>query len=584
MENHILWRRCRRPSSFSLLAVLCICLVPGGIMAWNSAATTLTPSTRTLGITSITRCLSSRTLRPRIQRQPKTRQALLASISSSSNDQEAEGEEITVAIIGGGIAGLTCAQYLSKLQQHPGNGKSVVFRPTVFDTGRLRPGGRCSSRWPDDPDKDGDSNNGFRKLLQSTSTIVDHAAQILTVPEGFPEFQAQVDVWEKEGTIAKYPENTVCDIVGGQKDGDGPSFQLQPINHPSSGTPMYYGTKGMGSIPLRIAQDVHDLKQDVWVAPSNGVRYQKETNRWKLQAKGQTLGIFDRIVIAHNGKCADRIMSQTPAKLVHNLLKVNFASSVSSKSGGGKRMTLNSIYSLSFAVPRCSPTSVLNQALPAHQFVCGFIQNEPSLRFLTCHNRKFNTHNQNDRDDADDGNNVDVWTVLSSPSFAKKHKAPQEFLPDEVIENVTSLMLQGLEHSLNLPQNALQDQVLESRLQLWGAAVPLNVWTTASKKGNTGFLYDGKFGVGVCGDWLLDPSIAGAWDSGRRLAEYMIQTSSSSSSHHSTTNPKKPPLVGVKGSFHASEGSAKAGIGSFPGRSKQQQQQQEEKEGSAMNR
>ena len=459
------------------------------------------------------------------------------SSSASSTRQAASTKELeteTVAIIGGGIAGLSCAQFLSQ------GGK---FRPTVFDTGRLRPGGRCSSRRPED--REAEDNDNDYPLLKST--IIDHAAQILSLPgtagtgEEFQEFQKQLTQWEEEGVILKYPENAVCNILKG--DARAPGFRLEPINtNPNS--PMYYGKEGMGSIPLRMAQDVEQLEQDVWVAPSNGVRYQKESGKWKLQAKGETLGIFDRIVIAHNGKCADRIMSKTPSKLVHNLLRVNFASSV--PKWGGKRMTLNSIYSLSFAVDASSTAcQVLRQALPADKFVCGFIQNEPTLRFLSCQSRKYPPpQNSSSRE-------VEVWTVLSSAPFAKKHKAPQEFLPEDVIQNVTSLLLQGLEKSLALPSESLQNDILESRLQLWGAAVPLNVWQSQQRK-DTGFLFDGKFGVGVCGDWLLDPSIGGAWESGRRLAAFM------------TNNPTdRMSLIGVKGSFQASEGSGKAGIGSF---------------------
>ena len=43
------------------------------------------------------------------------------------------------------------------------------------------------------------------------------------------------------------------------------------------------------------------------------------------------------------------------------------------------------------------------------------------------------------------------------------------------------------------------------------------------EKGSNGFVYDDKFGVGVCGDWLLDsPSgIESAWESGRLLANHL---------------------------------------------------------------
>ena len=39
------------------------------------------------------------------------------------------------------------------------------------------------------------------------------------------------------------------------------------------------------------------------------------------------------------------------------------------------------------------------------------------------------------------------------------------------------MLLYGLERSLALPPDSLRESVLESRLQLWGAAVPVNVWT-----------------------------------------------------------------------------------------------------------
>jgi malic enzyme len=55
----------------------------------------------------------------------------------------------TVAIVGGGIAGLSCAHQLSSaVTIH--NESPTIYNVTVFDTGRLRSGGRCSSRNPHD--------------------------------------------------------------------------------------------------------------------------------------------------------------------------------------------------------------------------------------------------------------------------------------------------------------------------------------------------------------------------------------------------------------------------------------------------
>lgn len=166
--------------------------------------------------------------------------------------------------------------------------------------------------------------------------------------------------------------------------------------------------------------DSHDrsfqVEQDVWVSPSSGIRYQKDTKKWKVQAKGQTLGYYDKLIIAHNGKCADRIMSKTPSKDVHALLRVNFAPT--GPAHGGKKMTLNSIYSLAIALPK---DSELSQALK-ESFVSGFVKNHPNLRMITCQTRKYPDPGPNNKN----SHAHEVWTVLSSAKFAKKYKAPQE--------------------------------------------------------------------------------------------------------------------------------------------------------------
>lgn len=135
----------------------------------------------------------------------------------------------------------------------------------------------------------------------------------------------------------------------------------------------------------------------------------------------------------------------------------------------------------------------------------------------------------------------EVWNILSSAKFAKAYKAPQEFLPPETVQEVTQLLLQAVQESLAI---LAPIQPLESRVQLWGAAVPLNTWSKP-------FLWDQQYQVGVCGDWLVEPSIAGAWTSGTALANHLLLAGNS-------------PTFGIDGSFQRSESSSRLGIVALP--------------------
>jgi len=449
----------------------------------------------------------------------------------------------SVAIIGGGIAGLSCAQHLQ-----------VNYNPTVFDTGRIRPGGRCSSRYPDDEPKSKSQNQD--SIL--SNYIIDHAAQILMAPEGdaFDSFRDQVDEWKQQGIVRSFPKDSVVEVLAkGVDGGDGSNATNRiPLIQPVNSKHMYYCPDGFGSIPLNMAKsnDLH-IEQDVWISPSSGVKYvnTKSQPQWSVQTNGKKFGTYDHVVIAHNGKCADRLMSKTPAKDLHSLLRVDFRPYV--PDWGGKKMTLNSIYSLTVAL-KMGEMEELSQIV-GKDVTTAFIKNEPNLKLITNQSVKLGAGASGKND------GIEVWTLLSSAKFAKKYKGPQENLPQERVEEVTTLMLASLERSLGLKIGGIHEgAVKDSRLQLWGAAVPLNVWSPTEQgddSKNYGFMYDGEHGVGVCGDWLLDPSIAGAWESGRRLANWM----SSSLEEDGKSNASSVGLPSLGGEFKQSRAASGSGIG-----------------------
>ena len=284
---------------------------------------------------------------------------------------------------------------------------------------------------------------------------------------------------------------------------------------------------------------------------------------------------------------ADRIMSRTPAKAFHSLLRTQFAPYV--PQWGGNQMTLNSIYSLVFAVKSAKKNdddvdgygklhSPIAQALSRLSSSSNndndgsgdgvytvMINNEPSLRLLSCNTLKHH-HRQTPNSDS----NIEVYTLLSSPKFGKQYKGPQENLPPELTSTVVMKLLESLERSLALREGSVVETVVDLKLQLWGAAVPMNTWTstTATSNGKSsgdvdGFVYDALHGVGACGDWILDSSIAGAWESGRRLADWILTTS------HDVGIDSVPMLsVGLPeegmGKFIPSRAALESGIGTIP--------------------
>ncbi|KAL7487103.1 hypothetical protein ACHAW6_012713 [Cyclotella cf. meneghiniana] len=539
-------------------------------------------------------------------------------VASSSRETNVPLPPLSIAILGGGIAGLSCATHLLRQTNDSNNNRNV--RITLFDTGRLRPGGRCASRLPNDSPavvknrSSGAGNSNVRRVcddehhdnrsesrsvpesmissllrhqqslsasaasrdrILTTMGPVDHAAQILSIPDNIPSlvdesdeacFQRQIIKWTQDQVIDTFPEGSVCELSSLDRTHETTSNSCKAHLRPVQGQ-MYYGKGGMSSIPIAMRDHClsfnnshqHSLTsfhimQDVWVSPSNGVKYigdshnddddnnnNNEHYRWELRAGHKSLGKYHRLIIAHNGKCADRIMSNTPAKEFHSLLRTKFAPNV--PHWGGNEMTLNSIYSLVFAIqcpkpetnnhesavhashdsPIVNALNKLSQSSndtpssqqPANDIYTVIIKNEPNLRLLSSNTLKHH-HLQNQNSQS----NIEVYTLLSSPQFGRKYKGPQENLPLDLMETVATEMLQSLENALNIERGGVMRRVIDLKLQLWGAAVPMNTWKSG-KRDHEGFVYDARYGVGACGDWILDASIAGAWASGRRLADWI---------------------------------------------------------------
>lgn len=151
-----------------------------------------------------------------------------------------------VAIVGAGIAGLSCAQVLHDHHWHV----------TVFDKGRA-PGGRASTR---------------RNAL-----AFDHGAQYFTVTDD--EFAETVASWRQRGVVAAWQARVVAiDRVG--------------VLSASSPRQRLVGVPDMDAIAAHMARGL-DVRCGVTVAPPR-----RDQRRWTLaDVEGHALGFFDALVV-----------------------------------------------------------------------------------------------------------------------------------------------------------------------------------------------------------------------------------------------------------------------------------------------
>eukprot|EP00887_Chlorella_sp_A99_P001479 scaffold8.g1479.t1 len=350
-------------------------------------------------------------------------------------------ETARVAIIGGGLAGLVCAEQLAQ--------QGIAL--TVFDTGEHGVGGRLATRSA----ADGSLPDAPPGLL------FDHAVQFFTATD--PWFSALAQQWEAAGVVHRW-EGAVGVLAAGR-------FEPLP-----AGPPRYIAAGGMRALAQHLtalaAAVTHassagavsglvDVQRPQWVSSA---RYSPEEGGWRLVARGRDHGLYDAVVIAHNGKRGRYLQ-------VHRQLR---------------RLKLSANWSLMAAFEE--PLGL--------EFEGAFVRGSEVLAWVGNNTAKLGLA-------AADG--PECWTLISTQAA---NKVPQEAIPPEAASRVTREMLAAFGGSLGLRL----PRVTFSRVQMWGAALPQNspnvpcVWDPASR-------------VGVCGDWLLGSSLQAAAVSGRALAQ-----------------------------------------------------------------
>lgn len=415
---------------------------------------------------------------PTEEEQPSCSSPVQRSLRGPRKSEAWEG--LPVAIIGGGLSGLACGLALMRRG----------IRSTVFDTGKRAPGGRASSRL---------LKSSFEKVY-----LVDHAVQAFTAQ--IPEVKDLVAEMEVAGAVQRW-HGAVGTIL--------PNGSFHKRDEISEGA-LYIGSAraGMGGIAKWFAKG-QDLKQDVWVA-----RLERDQSSWNLlntRRKRISDESYSYVVMAHNGKCADRLIKSAPAKTAaHAPLRCKFTSKASPTND---RLELSSLWVCVLAVPK-----------GVADFEGAFVETNEVLSWVGNNSAKYNDFKQE----------TDAWTVISTPEYGSANKCSQEFIPDNVRAKVSSEMCAAFGELLGgaAGSNCSNWEVLH--LQLWGAALPLNVC-------GQHFVHDPINDVGICGDWLTAPSVEGAIFSGLALAGAVEQHLNKSGKARSGRAPRALPFKAFGG-------------------------------------
>lgn len=372
-----------------------------------------------------------------------------------------------VAIIGGGLSGLCCARRLAQLG----------IKSVIFDTGEHGVGGRMATRRSDD---ESIRDSWMTRELAGAGLFFDHAAQCFTVTD--PRFKELVDEWVQEGLTQRWQG-----VVGTLSKG-----RFIPL--PESSPPLFVGSQGMRELARNMLsnlvskysnRELVKVVRPMWVSQAKA-DLTKEGG-WKLTGNRRPQGTYDALVIAHNGKCANRLVGDIGAPFVARQLM---------------SLRLSAVWVMMVAFPQPLPTSIEG----------AFVEGDPVLSWVANNTAKLGLSHPG-------WPHLQCWTLVSTNTYGQRNKVPQEAIPPEVHDKVSREMLQALARLLSPAPGtaATLPQPVFVKSQLWGAALPINspkvdcIWDAASR-------------VGVCGDWLQGASLQAAAVSGCALAERIAMT------------------------------------------------------------
>lgn len=337
-----------------------------------------------------------------------------------------------VAIVGAGIAGLSCARALH----------AHHIPVTLFEKAR-GPAGRTSTR------RQGPDALRF-----------DHGAQYFTVAD--PRFAREVELWHTQHLVLPW-EARFATLAEGR---------WHPTPH-SKDHPRWVGQPGMNAVAKSLA-----LGLTLHTRTRVGALNPTPQGGWALSSvEGEDLGHFDRVVLAIPPAQALDLLPER-----HPLLDA--------ARDGDARMTPCWTAMVAFDSP--VPWEIDGARVEAPDATLAWAARDSSKPGRAAGER---------------------WVLQASASWSQQWlEAPREDIAPRLLDAFEALVGQPLPAHTSLVAHR------------WRYALAAPAETSAEARSR----YDDPTGLGLCGDWMANGKVEGAWLSGADMAGHLLRTSSTS--------------------------------------------------------
>lgn len=189
----------------------------------------------------------------------------------------------SVGIVGGGCAGLACAERLL----------ASGFSVNLFDTGKRGAGGLLATR---------------RAVTATGETVAfDTAAQLFSASH--PTFRRCCERWECLGWIERWCGRAVRLRSGGELE-----------DCPTTASPVFTAVGGMERLADHLAGELTQrgarVRTQMWASSAE----RTPDSCWDIKWDLWSMGVVDYLVCAHSGKCAKRLTSAKGLRRCHDVV------------------------------------------------------------------------------------------------------------------------------------------------------------------------------------------------------------------------------------------------------------------------